>query len=448
MSEKRSFLEQLGDKFSSSTGRKSKRLQGRDPSPFEGPFGDAGPSTNKGRPLRLSFPNFQDFGDPLNDTFVDSPNPNQSQLDYLDNTVGDKSTLFDKELEDFDKDLDQRIADFKRNKMANPPVVVNRVPNSVLDPGKFSNLPSENIHSFLGRFDTVARANGWSNDTKCAYLPCTFDGTAKTWYLEYEQKMSGAGNQITWPVLRAAILNFFNSKAYIELANAKLAVRLQGDDEPFTNYYYDVLQYCQTIDAGMPEEQKVGHIIRGLKAPLLEKLYPLDLKTTSEVFQKAIGHEAARYALTRRTLLETLFQDSNGINNKASTPVPIPAPRVIAPVAAIAGTSNDTVDLLKELTNEIKALRLSREQPYQPLRSRGRGRTDTGRPICYVCNRVGHTSYSCYERPNGQQSNRGNAWRGGRGYYNREYNSQSSTNTNNGNVRTEASTSNQGNGQN
>jgi hypothetical protein len=106
-----------------------------------------------------------------------------------------------------------------------------------------------------------------------------FSWAARLWYdINYAEEVA-AGEAITWQILESDLLKHFNSKAYVELANAKLAFRLQEEAESFESYYFDVLTLCQTIDLGMSELQKIGHLMRGMQSALVEMLYPLGLKT-------------------------------------------------------------------------------------------------------------------------------------------------------------------------
>ena len=331
-----------------------------------------------------------------------------------------------------------------------------KVPNSVVDPGTFSGLSTENVCHYLRHFETVARASDWDGGRKCKYLPCFLRGAARSWYENFITYTTEA--DLTWEILSAALLSNFNSQSFKELAIAKLGMRFQGDTEAFESYFYDVLNFCTTIDPVMNEESKVRYILRGMRPTLVEKIYPLGCKTTAEVLQHAVAQEAARYAVAQRTLMATLFQPNvlgsssfgsvipGALFNTGVAPhVPTaPAPPVVVstplaikaePIAAIS--SSDTNELLKELVKEIKSLRMENGGRQQEQRGgysdsyRGGGdykgppsRSWDGKPRCFRCNRMGHIAMNCYT--NNSNNNNGNQFRGrgrGRGSYRGNYNS-------------------------
>ena len=211
-----------------------------------------------------------------------------------------------------------------------------------------------------------------------------------------------------------------------------------------------------------------------MRPALVEKVYPLNCATTSDVLKHAVGHEAARYAVAQRTLLATVFE-SNLLGSSAAASI---APRLLSeqagasvcggslwwrgvsyfmspslaqgfalsapqlstpgqlavkaePVAAISG-GDSTAQILRELKEEIMALTsgshgsnrggAQRGGYYDPYRTgndyRNQGppsRSYDGRPICFFCNKVGHLQRFCNSRNSGQQ--RGGGGRGGyRGY--------------------------------
>lgn len=388
-----------------------------------------------------------------------------------------------------DMSLESQGPPNRNNNMENQVIrhVSNRVPNAVIDPGLFQGTTTENIGTYLDQFEIIARANDWNEDQKCKYLPCFLRGSARLWYNNFLRTPAAIG--LNWNALTQALRGHFNSKSYVELAETKLSLRFQGETEPFETYYYDVLNFCNIVDPNMAELQKVRHLIRGMRSSLMEKIYPLGCSTAAELLQHAITHEAARFASAQRTLMATLF-DPNLLGSSSAASVtsqqvgggsvalanplsaltklgalpaapPPPPPPPPPPVATVetssasatpAGvTSADTTQILKELTDELKALRAERsgqpgmvnaittpsDSPYSGGYSdqyRGGFRSPPSRawnglPICTFCGGRNHNEYSCFYRFGYPRGGRGN----NRGRFSGRFNNNNGFRNNNNN---------------
>ena len=61
-----------------------------------------------------------------------------------------------------------------------------------------------------------------------------------------------------------------------------LICRVQGEDEPVSTYYYDVMRLCYKLNPEMTEEEKLIHLIRGLKSGVLERVLVLEPKNCED----------------------------------------------------------------------------------------------------------------------------------------------------------------------
>lgn len=272
-----------------------------------------------------------------------------------------------------------------------------RVPSACMDPGTFSGRPNESALNFMSHFEVVARANDWDFVLKCKYFPCFLRDAAQQWY----NNCTRDGPFTSWVRLCDAFREHFNSQSYVEMAEAKLQMRLQGASERFESYFYDVLNLCDIIDPQMSEQQKTRHLLRGMKSDLVEKIYPMNIGDTAALLQVAISHEAARFVTAQRRLLSTLMEPGGG--EFASVHFPPQGQGSSVGVATVATVGVDeTAKILKELAEEVKALRLESERRKQSKGNytyRNSGRTSDGKVICFRCNEVGHISRVCTRGP-------------------------------------------------
>ena len=62
--------------------------------------------------------------------------------------------------------------------------------------------------------------------------------------------------------LRRLFLQEFQQENYAFFKEKKLRSRVQGADEPVTDYYYDVLDLCRIVDPTMSEAVKLEYLFR------------------------------------------------------------------------------------------------------------------------------------------------------------------------------------------
>ena len=78
----------------------------------------------------------------------------------------------------------------------------------------------------------------------------------------------------TFSALSDRILRAFRHQNYEMELDSQLRAQRQGPGEPVMTYCYDVVHLCSKINAHMPEQEKVQHILRGLSPSLMEKVMP------------------------------------------------------------------------------------------------------------------------------------------------------------------------------
>ena len=99
------------------------------------------------------------------------------------------------------------------------------------------------------------------------------DGTAKKWLkcLTVPARWDDAVGPPAVTGLRSTFLAEFQPEGYGRYQENKLRNRKQGAGESATDYYYDIMDLCRSVDPNMNETTKLGHLFRGLKPSLAKK---------------------------------------------------------------------------------------------------------------------------------------------------------------------------------
>ena len=112
------------------------------------------------------------------------------------------------------------------------------------------------VRRWIKKFEALAAANGWSNESMLAKLPSFFYGPALNWFNITFPQISQTSLSIAQPgtfvpsfaSIKIAMVNEFeNAEAFrLEMEN-----RLQQVDENVQFYVYDKVHLCQTYDDEM-----------------------------------------------------------------------------------------------------------------------------------------------------------------------------------------------------
>ncbi|KAI9560573.1 hypothetical protein GHT06_011521 [Daphnia sinensis] len=165
--------------------------------------------------------------------------------------------------------------------------------------------------------------------------------------------------------------------------------------------------YCHVeitvVDPTMAEATKVDYLFGGLRPSLVEKLYPLQLKTGKEFLEVAKRFTDAKLLANRRNWLDAVL--GAAATRTANVPIDFirthPKP---APTAADA----ELWKVIKELQGAVENLKSQANPP--PKRpgnektitwgeSEKIYRTNNGVLKCYCCNGTGHMARNCWEIP-------------------------------------------------
>lgn len=136
---------------------------------------------------------------------------------------------------------------------AGPPALRQR------DPPVFAGTGTQDVEEWLDAFERTSRYNHWDDTLKLNNVIFYLADLAKTWYTNHETELT------SWGSFRTRVVELFGRPASRK-ANAQslLARKVQLPDESYTSYIEDVLSLCAKVDPNMPENEKVGHVRKGI----------------------------------------------------------------------------------------------------------------------------------------------------------------------------------------
>lgn len=123
----------------------------------------------------------------------------------------------------------------------------------------FSGGRDEDSHAFLGRFEQVAEANGWSEEVRLNQLQLNLSGSANAWFKSYHRHQ---GNP-TWADAANELRKTFPGKDHFTL-ETELMNKIQGPREDLNSYYWDMKNLCERVYKGCKDSDKVLRISRGM----------------------------------------------------------------------------------------------------------------------------------------------------------------------------------------
>ena len=256
----------------------------------------------------------------------------------------------------------------------------------------FLGKPEEDALDWVTRYCDIGQYNRWGVAELRANFQMYLDGAARQWFLclpnkpvEWEDVAATAG-----PPATAAIPGL-RTRFYSTFQETRLRARVQGLNEGFTAYFYDVLDLCRVVDPIMPESMKLDYLFLGLKPTLLEKLYPLRLRTTAEFFSMGKVHAEATTLANRRdwAVAALSSEETEPSYNRSVMAMGEMIPQTKA-------TSPNYAELLKIVTGIQGELDILRAKATGPARSVGY-RPDSRE--CFQCKKTGHLKANCFLNP-------------------------------------------------
>ncbi|KAK8759173.1 hypothetical protein V5799_003196 [Amblyomma americanum] len=133
-------------------------------------------------------------------------------------------------------------------------------------PPTFNGSLGEDPQEWLDQFERMASFNKWGDAAKIGHVFISLDGSARTWYENYESSLT------TWELFKRELLKVFTSVVRKERAERLLESTIQLPNEPVCGYVEEMKRLFRRADSGMTGEKKVQFLMRGVKEQLFASL--------------------------------------------------------------------------------------------------------------------------------------------------------------------------------
>lgn len=242
---------------------------------------------------------------------------------------------------------------------------------------KFTGAVDQDPSDWLQAVDELFEAGKIDKSDRRRLLLTFLGDDVKNWYRSEELSAE-------YDIFKQQFIKAFTSSGYRLQIYSKIINRRQRLDEAVQSYYYDILSLCKKLNSEMTDNEKILHLLRGLKPSLLQQVMLHDPSTCQELLEYA----------KRAEVVAEITQST---------------PPVSSPVTSPDEITETTAALRRLSTNNYSAGPSSRYQResgnnYRPNLSRtydNHNRTRQPRQprssevVCYNCRGIGHRSYQC-----------------------------------------------------
>ena len=329
---------------------------------------------------------------PQNSSHGDSDNPPESVVSEIPDV--NPSNLID-----LNSNSDDRGANVTTNDLGNgaqtPEVKVSneRPAQSMITVGSivprdFDGL--QDCDDWIEHFTYVSKCNNWDERMQKRRIPIYLKGTAELWYRSFTRMSEDPSvneDSLSLIEIFAGLRDAFRPKNFRSINQSALICRLQGLNEPVSSYVYDVLRLCHKMSPLMCEEDKLTHVMRGLRSGMLEKVLVLEPKDCQDLLNKLRTIEEAQFLSNQRPGYNLLLVEGESGKSAEKS-------------ETVKESGENKNDKMSELCELIKQLLQKRKKPYSESKQRAAKfnkptRTVDGRVICWHCEVPGHYANSC-----------------------------------------------------
>lgn len=143
----------------------------------------------------------------------------------------------------------------------------------------FSGKSGEDVDDWLKHYERVSTYNRWDGTIRLANVVFFLSDTALLWFENHEESLT------SWDTFVTELKQCFGDSATKKKrAEQILQQRAQLPGETCTRYIEDVLKLCKEVNASMSEEDKVGHLLKGIAEDVYRFLIAKESLTTAALF--------------------------------------------------------------------------------------------------------------------------------------------------------------------
>lgn len=158
------------------------------------------------------------------------------------------------------------------------------------EPPSFAGTGGEDVDEWLKQYRRVSKHNGWDSTSQLSNVVFSLTNTALMWYDNHENTLT------TWDTFVQELKRCFgDSAARKKRAEQTLSQRAQLSGETCTMYIEEVLKLCRLVDSSMSDEDKVGHLLKGIAEDVYQFLIAKEnLTSVADVIQHCRTFEALK----------------------------------------------------------------------------------------------------------------------------------------------------------
>ena len=152
----------------------------------------------------------------------------------------------------------------------------------------FRGSDDQDVVSWLTDIDELFDAAKQKPEERLSIAPTYLADDAKKWY-----RIRGLFD--SWLDFKTALESAFTSSANQLKTSAQLYNRRQALDEPIQTYYFDVMRLCTRLNPEMPPNERLLHLLRGLKPSLAQTIIMFNPRDCSDLLEQGKRAEAAAF---------------------------------------------------------------------------------------------------------------------------------------------------------
>ncbi len=255
------------------------------------------------------------------------------------------------------------------------------------------------VDEWFKKYELYAKTMNWNTENdKLKYLWTNLENGA----LEYYYELDEDPNVETYNEMKRRMINRFSNKFNSPLNHKEMVNRRYKKQESINTYLYDKMKLINKADATMSFSAQMNHILEGLDADLfgeVMKYIHINPVNNKEELYQAINTmyqiEEAKYN-HKRNNRQVNFDDGKNRWRRNPQRTDFRGSRAAYPNNNYGNNYRNEQRMNKPFNsstpNGSRSNSVERNSSYDRPRY---SRTPDGKPICYNCDKPGHTRLSC-----------------------------------------------------